>query len=56
MEEARIVHLTRRCPPTFTSPVPFPDDSCAVSVNGNPHSGDVDRQEGPAVFPGERAR
>ena len=37
----------------FTCAVTFANDGCAVGLHRNPHSGDIDREEGAAVFTGE---
>ena len=48
--ERDIVHLARRCSVAFTGAMTFPNDGRAIRMHGDPDPGDVDRQEGPAVF------
>ena len=33
----------------------FPNDGCAIGLDGDPHLGDIDGEEGAAVFPGQNA-
>ena len=35
--------------------VAFADDGCAIRLHGNSHPGDIDREKGPAIFPGQDA-
>ena len=47
------MHLARRCSVAFTGAMAFPNDGRAIRMHGDPDPGDVDRQEGPAVFAGK---
>ena len=53
--ERDVVHLARRCAAAFTGAMAFPNDGCAVCMNGDPDPGEVDRQECAPIFAGKDA-
>ena len=53
--ERDVVHLAGRCSAAFAGAMAFADDGCAVGMHGDPHPGDIDRQEGAAVLAGKDA-
>ena len=51
--ERNVVHLAGGRAAAFTGAMALADDGCTVRLHGDPHPGDIDRQESAAVFPGE---
>ena len=49
------MHLTRCRSASFSGAMAFTNDGCPIRLDSNPDSGDVDRQEAPAVLAGKDA-
>ena len=53
--ERDIVHLARGRSVAFTGAMALANDGCTIRMHGDPHPGDIDREECAAVFAGKHA-